>query len=56
MSSHERALGQWPNAPLALVLAQVRFDPEVDTEYKEVAARLKAQLTKIVQAGRTRLP
>lgn len=44
MSSHERALGQWPNAPLALVLAQVRFDPEVDTEYKEVAERLKAAL------------
>jgi len=44
VSSHERALGQWPNAPLALVLAQVRFDPEVDTEYKEVAARLKTAL------------
>lgn len=44
MSNHEQALGKWPNAPLALVLAQVRFDPEVDTEYKEVAARLKAAL------------
>ena len=44
MSNHEHALGKWPNAPLALVLAQVRFDPEVDTEYKEVAARLKAAL------------
>lgn len=44
MSSHDRALGQWPNAPLALVLAQVRFDPEIGTEYKEVAARLKAAL------------
>ena len=42
MSNHNQALGKWPNAPLALVLAQVRFDPEVDTEYKEVAARLKA--------------
>lgn len=44
MSDHEKALGKWPNAPLALVLAQVRFDPEVDTEYKEVAERLKASL------------
>ena len=44
MSNHDQALGKWPNAPLALVLAQVRFDPEVDTEYKAVAARLKAAL------------
>lgn len=44
MSNHDQALGKWPNAPLALVLAQVRFDPEVDTEYKEVATRLKAAL------------
>lgn len=44
MSNHDHALGKWPNAPLALVLAQVRFDPEVDTEYKEVASRLKAAL------------
>lgn len=44
MSNHDQALGKWPNAPLALVLAQVRFDPEVDTEYNEVAARLKAAL------------
>jgi len=44
VSNHEQALGKWPNAPLALVLAQVRFDPEVDTEYKEVAVRLKAAL------------
>lgn len=44
MSNHERALGKWPNAPLALVLAQVRFDPEIDTEYKKVAERLKAAL------------
>ena len=42
MSNHNQALGKWPNAPLALVLAQVRFDPEVDTDYKEVAVRLKA--------------
>lgn len=44
MSNHDQALGKWPNAPLALVLAQIRFDPEVDTEYKEVAIRLKAAL------------
>lgn len=44
VSNHEQALGKWPNAPLALVLAQVRFDPEIDTEYKAVAARLKAVL------------
>jgi uncharacterized protein (TIGR04255 family) len=41
---NDQALGKWPNAPLALVLAQVRFDPEVNTEYKEVAERLKAAL------------
>lgn len=44
MSDHEKALGKWPNAPLALVLAQVRFDPEIDTEYKMVAERLKSAL------------
>lgn len=46
MSNQDRALGTWPNAPLALVLAQIRFDPEVDTEYKQVADRLKAALGK----------
>lgn len=46
MSNHDQALGKWPNAPLALVLAQVRFDPEVDTEYEGVAARLKTALGK----------
>lgn len=44
MSDNDHALGKWPNAPLALVLAQIRFDPEVDTDYREVAARLKAAL------------
>lgn len=44
LSDRDQALGTWPNAPLALVLAQVRFDPEIDTEYKEVAERLKAEL------------
>lgn len=53
MSNHDQALGKWPNAPLALVLAQVRFDPEVDTEYKEVAARLKAALGERFPAMKT---
>lgn len=44
VSNHDQALGRWPNAPLALVLAQVRFDPEIDTDYKKVAERLKAAL------------
>lgn len=44
MNNHDQALGKWPNAPLALVLAQIRFDSEIGTEYKEVAARLKAAL------------
>lgn len=44
MSDHDQALGKWPNAPLALVLAQVRFESEIGTEYKEVAERLKAAL------------
>lgn len=44
MSNHDQALGKWPNAPLALVLAQIRFDPEIDTDYKNVAERLKANL------------
>jgi len=44
VSNHDQALGKWPNAPLALVLAQIRFDPEIDTEYKKVAERLKAAL------------
>jgi uncharacterized protein (TIGR04255 family) len=44
VSNQDQALGKWPNAPLALVLAQVRFDPEVDTEYMKVADRLKAAL------------
>lgn len=44
MSNHDQALGKWPNAPLALVLAQIRFDPEIDTDYKKVSERLKASL------------
>lgn len=44
MSDHDQALGKWPNAPLALVLAQVRFDPEIDTDYKKIAERLKGAL------------
>lgn len=53
MSNQDRALGRWPNAPLALVLAQIRFDPEVNTEYKEVADRLKAALGKQFPAMKT---
>lgn len=53
MSNQDRALGKWPNAPLALVLAQIRFDPEVDTEYKEVADRLKVALGKQFPAMKT---
>jgi uncharacterized protein (TIGR04255 family) len=44
VSNHDQALGKWPNAPLALVLAQIRFDPEIDTDYKKVSERLKASL------------
>lgn len=44
LSNHDQALGKWPNAPLALVLAQIRFDPEIDTDYKKVSERLKASL------------
>jgi uncharacterized protein (TIGR04255 family) len=56
VSNQDRALGKWPNAPLALVLAQIRFDPEVDTEYKEVADRLKAALGKQFPAMKTVRP
>ena len=44
LSNHDQALGKWPNAPLALVLAQIRFDPEIDTDYKKIFERLKASL------------
>lgn len=37
----EQALGQWSNAPLAMVLAQIRFDPEVATESLELSKRFK---------------
>lgn len=50
MSDQTAALGQWPNAPLALVLAQIRFDPEVGTEYPEVAKRIKAAMGDRFQA------
>lgn len=40
----EQALGQWPNAPLALVLAQIRFDQEVATESLELSKRFKDAL------------
>lgn len=46
VSNHEQqqGLGQWPNAPLALVLAQIRFDVEIDTEYRDVAERIRAAM------------
>lgn len=53
MSNQDRTLGRWPNAPLALILAQIRFDPEVDTEYQQVADRLKAALGKQFPAMKT---
>jgi len=53
VTNHEQALGKWPNAPLALVLAQVRFDPGIDTEYKDVATRLKTALGERFPAMKT---
>lgn len=38
------SLGQWPNAPLALVLAQVRFEQIIDMD-KQIAAFQKAIAT-----------
>jgi uncharacterized protein (TIGR04255 family) len=45
----DQALGQWPNAPLAIVLAQIRFDPEVGTEYPEAAERIKSSMGHLFQ-------
>lgn len=50
MSDQAPALGQWPNAPLALVLAQIRFDPEVPTEYPGLAKHIKAAMGDRFQA------
>ena len=50
MSNPDQALGQWPNAPLAIVLAQIRFDAEVGTEYSEAAERIKTAMGDRFQA------
>lgn len=36
-----KAQGKWPNAPLALVLAQVRFNPTPGFELQELLARIR---------------
>lgn len=41
MTEIHRALGRWPNAPLALVLAQVRFEPSKETAPSQVVQRLQ---------------
>ena len=45
MTIPRKALGRWPNAPLALVVAQVRFVPQVQTEPYLAAERIQ-QATK----------
>lgn len=42
MSATHQALGRWPNAPLALVLAQVRFEPDPARAPAQVAERIQA--------------
>ena len=41
MTVSRRALGRWPNAPLALVLAQVRFEPAPETTPQLLAERIQ---------------
>lgn len=41
MTAPRRALGRWPNAPLALVLAQVRFDQSPETEPQPLSERIQ---------------
>ncbi len=41
MTSLKSALGRWPNAPLALVCAQIRFDPHADRAPEQVKARIR---------------
>jgi len=41
VSATTKALGRWPNAPLALVLAQVRFEPRPETTPAQVAERIE---------------
>lgn len=40
MNDLYKALGRWPNAPLALVVAQVRFDPDPSVAPNLVAERI----------------
>lgn len=40
MTTPHLALGRWPNAPLALVVAQVRFIPQPDTAPNAIAERI----------------
>lgn len=52
MSATHQALGRWPNAPLALVLAQVRFEPHAESPPALVAERIQAALpSAYFQAG-----
>ncbi len=44
MADTTRAQGRWPNAPLALVLAQVRFEPSPETGTDSVVHRLNEQI------------
>lgn len=41
MTDPRRALGHWPNAPLALVIAQIRYEPAPESAYTQVADRLQ---------------
>lgn len=41
MTDNHVALGSWPNAPLALVLAQVKFEPTPETAPEQVIERFK---------------
>lgn len=41
MTTQSNALGQWPNAPLAIVLAQIRFEPGPATEYTTLADKIR---------------
>lgn len=44
MSSHTQALGQWAKAPLAMVLAQVRFSPGPELGHENVSAKMWERL------------
>lgn len=42
-TENRKALGRWPNAPLALVLAQVRFKPTSETVPQLIVERIQHQ-------------